>query len=291
MSLHSNILVIMSTQAPEEVKIAFDAFSAFMPKWLDKNIAFEIELRDNTELEKARSLLSQVMKVNSNLDIVLLSSQNRQKKLIISDMDSTLIHQECIDEIADMLGLKTKVAEITDIAMRGEMDFKEALFARVSLLEGLSKTKLNEVWEKQITLMEGAETFIKFMKEKGAKTILVSGGFTFFAQKVAQKLGFDHYHANELLIENQKLTGKVSEPILGQDAKLEFLKNYIDELNIKAEDCLAIGDGANDLKMIKYAGMGIAYQAKPAVQAQAQYRLNHTDLRGALYLQGYKLDH
>ena len=280
-------LIVMSTKSVEDVVHAFDALFAFSPQWIEAPFAFEIELTNQSAKQEAEYQLSCIMKGDTPLDIALLPSHNRHKKLFISDMDSTLIHQECIDETADALGLKKQVALITEKAMRGEIDFHKALHERVALLKGLSETALLEIWQDKISIMEGAKPCLQRMKQNGATTILVSGGFTFFAEKVAKILGFDYYYANELVIEKGVLTGEVKEPILGQEAKLDYLKQHINALGITQHDAIAIGDGANDLKMIGHAGMGIAYQAKPAVRHEAAFQLNHTDLRGVLYLQGY----
>lgn len=220
--------------------------------------------------------------------IIQPHSENRRKKLLLSDMDSTIINQECIDEIADKLGLKAKVSAITERAMNGELDFKEALRERVALLEGLSEDALHDVYKNHITLMSGAKTLVQTMKKNGAKSILVSGGFTFFTEKVAKECGFDEQSANILEIKNGKLTGKVIEPILDKEAKLATLLEAAQKLGITAQDVVAVGDGANDLPMIKAAGLGVAYHAKPAVQEQVLARINHTDLKSLLYIQGYK---
>ncbi len=220
--------------------------------------------------------------------IIQPNNGKRRKRLLISDMDSTVINQECIDEIADKIGLKQQVSEITERAMNGELDFKEALRERVALLKGLPKSALDEVYAQNITLMNGAKELVHTMKKHGATCILVSGGFTFFTEKVAKDVGFNEQSANILEINQEKLTGNVLEPILDKEAKVAALKKAIAELDITSEDAIAVGDGANDLPMLKAAGMGVAYHAKPVVQEQVNARINHTGLKSLLYIQGYK---
>jgi len=226
----------------------------------------------------------------AGVDVVCQPRAGRRKKMLISDMDSTLIHQECIDEMADMLGIKPQVAEITEIAMRGEMDFAEALCARVALLEGLPENALQEVYDSRISLMEGAKILVSTMKAHGAYPLLVSGGFTFFTARVRDALGFAADEANILEIADGKLTGKVIFPILDKHSKLAALQNTCQKLGINLGDSLAVGDGANDLPMLLGAGLGVAYHAKPLVQQQARAVINYNDLSALLYLQGYKFD-
>lgn len=220
--------------------------------------------------------------------IIQPNNGKRRKKLLISDMDSTIINQECIDEIADKIGLKEKVSEITERAMNGELDFKEALRERVALLADIPESALIDVYNNNITLMSGAKELVHTMKKHGSKCILVSGGFTFFTSRIADVAGFDEQYANILEINHGKLTGKVIEPILDKEAKLSSLEEAVATLGISNEDTLAAGDGANDLPMLKAAGMGVAYHAKPSVRAQVNARINHTDLKSLLYIQGYK---
>lgn len=220
-------------------------------------------------------------------DVCIQPSGNRKKKLLICDMDSTLIGQECIDELADFAGVKDRVSAITERAMRGEIGFEGALTERVSLLKDLDISVLQKCYEERITLNDGARTLCQTMKADGAKTVIVSGGFTFFTQRVAAACGFDKHQANTLIEANEKLTGDVGMPILGREAKLEALKEHSAECG-GASNAIAIGDGANDLAMITAAGLGIAFYAKPLVAAEAHCAINHTDLRTALYFQGYR---
>lgn len=215
---------------------------------------------------------------------------NRRKKLLISDMDSTIIQQECIDELADEMGIKPKVAEITERAMRGELDFKMALRERVELLKGLEIAALQRVYDNRITFMPGAKELVATMHKHGAYCMLVSGGFTYFTSKVRDALGFDTDSANILEVAEGKLSGSVVEPILDKEAKLFSLKEAAFSHDTRLAQCLALGDGANDLPMLLAAGMGIAYHAKPAVRAAARACINHADLRAALYAQGYRKD-
>lgn len=219
-----------------------------------------------------------------DIDIIIQPHPTPSKKLLISDMDSTMIGQECIDELADFVGKKAHVAAITERAMNGELVFEEALRERVALLKGLSVDVLQQCFDKKITAMPGAKELVSAFKKQGGKCVLVSGGFTFFTERVAKMLGFDEHYSNILEIENGKLTGKVREPILGKEAKLAELERQRKLLGIGHENVLAIGDGANDLPMLKAAGLGIAYHAKPVVQAQVSACINHGDLSGIVYL-------
>ena len=225
--------------------------------------------------------------LNISADICIQPTENRKKKLLICDMDSTLIGQECIDELADFAGVKDRVSAITERAMRGEIGFEGALTERVSLLKYLDISVLQKCFEERITLNAGARTLCQTMKANGAKAVIVSGGFTFFTQRVAEACGFDAHQANTLIEDDNKLTGTVGMPILGREAKLDALNNHSAEFG-GGSNAVAIGDGANDLAMITAAGLGIAFYAKPVVAAQAHCAINHTDLTTALYFQGYK---
>jgi phosphoserine phosphatase len=204
--------------------------------------------------------------------------------LVVMDMDSTLIAIECIDEIADMHGLKPKVAAITEAAMRGEIDFAESLRRRVSLLEGLDEHALQRVYDERLRLSPGAEAMLAKLKERGIKTLLVSGGFVFFTERLKGRLGLDYTHANTLEIADGRLTGKVLGKIVDAQGKAEWLVKIREELNLDPEQVIAMGDGANDLKMMALAGISIAYHAKPVVREQATYALNFVGLDGLITL-------
>jgi phosphoserine phosphatase len=223
-------------------------------------------------------------------DLNLLPAENRRKRMLLADMDSTMIEQECIDELAEEAGVGAHVKEITARAMNGELDFDGALIERVALLKGLPESVIDRVVETRITPMPGGATLIDRMHRAGGHCALVSGGFTAFTSRVARLLGFDETQANELIVEAGTLTGEVGRPILGREAKVEALETITARLGITPADVLAVGDGANDLGMLGRAGMGVALHAKPAVQAQCSLRVNHGDLTALLYLQGYARD-
>ncbi|MBQ2262402.1 MAG: phosphoserine phosphatase SerB [Loktanella sp.] len=221
------------------------------------------------------------------VDLVIQPTANRRKKMLLADMDSTMIQQECIDELADEAGVGAHVADITARAMNGELDFETALIERVGLLRDLPESVIRQVLETRITYMPGGATLVKTMKANGAYAALVSGGFTAFTAQVAQALGFDENRANTLVVADGKLTGDVARPILGKAAKVTALEDITARLNITEFDVLAVGDGANDLGMLGRAGAGVALHAKPAVQAQCDIRINYGDLTALLYIQGY----
>lgn len=221
------------------------------------------------------------------VDLAVLPADNRRKKMLLADMDSTMIQQECIDELAEMAGVGTRVKEITARAMNGELDFDGALTERVALLQGLPVSIIDQVYAERITMMPGGKTLIATMKAGGATAALVSGGFTAFTTRVAADLGFDSHRANRLIEADGLLTGEVAQPILGRAAKIEALEQITAELGISEADVIAVGDGANDLGMLGRAGMGVAAHAKPSVAAQTDVRINHGDLTALLYLQGY----
>ena len=218
-------------------------------------------------------------------DVNAAPAANRRKKLLIADMDSTIIEQECIDELAEYAGKRTEISSITEQAMRGELDFEEALQARIAMLKGLPQTVLVETFERRISLTPGAQTLVRTMNALGAQTALVSGGFTFFTERVGAQVGFKRHQANRLVFEEGRLCG-VGEPILGREAKREALLTFADAGGAAPEDALAVGDGANDLAMLDAAGLGVAFRAKPAVADAAQARINYGDLTALLYLQG-----
>jgi phosphoserine phosphatase len=214
----------------------------------------------------------------------------RRKALLLADMDSTIINVECLDELADFAGVKAKVAEITERAMRGELEFEGALRERVGMLKGLPLTALQAAYDQRVKLNPGARTLVRTMAAHGARCVLVSGGFTFFTGRVAQACGFHANRANTLIEADGALTGRVGEPILGREAKLAALNEEARLRAVPLERTLAIGDGANDLAMIGAAGLGVAYRAKPIVAAQADAKVDHADLTALLYFQGYRAE-
>ncbi len=221
------------------------------------------------------------------VDWAITPAANRRKRLLISDMDSTIIGQECLDELADFAGLKAEVSAITERAMRGELDFEGALTQRVAMLKGLGLEALAACHNQRVRLNPGARELVATMKAHGARCVLVSGGFRYFTSRVAAMAGFEADRANTLIDDGAKLTGDVARPILGREAKLAALLEETAALGGVAADALAMGDGANDLDMIRAAGLGVAYKAKPVVAAQTRARIEHTDLRAALFFQGY----
>jgi phosphoserine phosphatase len=255
--------------------------------WLSVGEACDITLQAPSEKALREALL--VYLADKPVDsFIQEKSEQRLKKLLISDMDSTIIEQECIDELADSLGIKPQVADITAKAMNGELDFPSALKERVALLKGLEESILQSVFENKITFMPGAKTLIATMNKLDTRCVLVSGGFTFFTQRVAKALGFAEHQANQLDFHQGKLTGKVIEPILDKEAKVEALEAQIAQLGITGNDVLALGDGANDLPMLERAALGIACHAKDAVKRVIHHQVNHTTLESVLFAQGIK---
>lgn len=224
------------------------------------------------------------------IDLIVQPTAGRRKRMLLADMDSTMIQQECIDELADMAGVGDRVKDITARAMNGELDFNAALTERVGLLRGLPVSIIDQVLAERITYMPGGATLLATMKANGGYAALVSGGFTAFTAKVAAHLGFDENHANTLLTDGETLSGQVGMPILGKQAKVDQLEKITAKLGISESDVIAVGDGANDLGMLHRAGTGVALHAKPSVAAQCDVRVNHGDLTALLYVQGYSSD-
>ncbi|MGV1829856.1 phosphoserine phosphatase SerB [Agrobacterium vitis] len=255
--------------------------------WLADGVACDIALKDGSDLDVTEQTLRKVIE-GQPIDLAIQQADTRRKAFLIADMDSTMIGQECIDELAAEVGLKDQVSQITARAMNGEIAFEPALRERVALLKGLPITVVDEVIAKRITLTPGGLELIATMKAKGYYTALVSGGFTVFTSKIAATLGFDENRANILLEQDGLLTGEVAEPILGKQAKVDALQDIVTRLGLSPEDAIAVGDGANDLGMLGVAGSGVALHAKPTVAAQAKIRIDHGDLTALLYLQGYR---
>jgi phosphoserine phosphatase len=255
--------------------------------WLFAEVAVDIPFASEEPIATIVARLTQA-RGDLPIDIVVQPQIDRRKKLFLADMDSTMIGQECIDELADFAGLKAHVAGITERAMRGEIAFEPALRERVALLKGLAVGVVDEVLKQRITLTPGGRELVATMRAHGAYTCLISGGFTLFTNAVAGLIGFQENRANELKVEDGKLTGEVTEPILGRAAKLATLVELRESFDLDNLDTLVVGDGANDLGMIEAAGLGVAYHAKPAVAAAAAARIDHGDLTALLYAQGYR---
>ena len=259
-------------------------------RWLSPNEAWEAEFATNevTAGSELKADVSFALKgLTLDINVVTAEPNLRRNKLLVADMESTIIEQECLDELADFVGMRDRISAITASAMRGELDFEAAIKERVGLLAGLDVSTLQEVYDKRVTLMPGAEVLIDTMKAHGATCALVSGGFDFYAQKVRDRLGFHACQANRLEESGGKLTGRVIEPILGLEAKLAALEGYKKEQGLSRALTMATGDGANDLAMIKAAGLGVAFRAKPVVAAEADAAITYGDLTALLYLQGY----
>ncbi|RDL51027.1 Phosphoserine phosphatase [Ensifer sp. M14] len=272
---------------PALAEAAADAVKASGLYWLADGIACDLALRDGTDPFAAEAALRGALN-GVAVDVAVQDADTRRKKLLIADMDSTMIGQECIDELAAEVGLKDKVAAITARAMNGEIAFEPALIERVALLKGLPSSVVGDVIARRITLTPGGPELIATMKAKGYYTALVSGGFTVFTGPVADMLGFQENRANTLIEKDGTLTGEVAEPILGKQAKVDALLDIAGRLGISTDEALAVGDGANDLGMLQLAGTGVALHAKPVVAEQAKVRIDHGDLTALLYLQGYR---
>jgi phosphoserine phosphatase len=255
------------------------------PRWLAEGAACELPLRTAAPVDCLAT--AQALAGDARIDVCLVPAARRRKRLLISDMDSTMITVECIDELADLVGAKSEVAAITRQAMNGELDFAAALRARVALLAGLPTSVFDEVYRERVRLMPGAPELLRTMRASGATTALVSGGFMPFAERVQRDLGFDVVAANRLEEADGRLTGRVEEPIAGAEVKLATLRRLTLELGLEPADSLAVGDGANDLPMLQAAGLGVAFRAHPTVAAAAAVSITYGDLSALLYLQGF----
>ncbi|OJT97978.1 MAG: phosphoserine phosphatase SerB, partial [Rhizobium sp. 63-7] len=275
---------VLSPPIAEQAAATVEAAGLY---WLADGIACDIVLRDGSDAAAAEAAIRAVI-ADAPIDVALQDADGRRKRFLIADMDSTMIQQECIDELAAEAGLKDKVAAITARAMNGEIAFEPALRERVALLKGLPLSVVEDVIRKHITLMPGGPELIATMRARGHYTALVSGGFTVFTGPIATRLGFDENRANVLLQEDGLLSGFVAEPILGKQAKVDALVDITGKLGLSPQETIAVGDGANDLGMLQLAGTGVALHAKPVVSAQAKIRIDHGDLTALLYLQGYR---
>lgn len=267
--------------------MAAAAVDARALEWLAEETACDlVPASGMTELE-AESVLREALG-GERVDVVVQPAEGRRKKMLIADMDSTMIDQECIDELADVVGLKAQVADITQRAMNGEIAFEPALRERVALLAGLDFAVIESLIENRLTLASGGRELVATMRRHGAWTALVSGGFDAFTGPIASRLGFDEHRANRLVSAGGRLTGTVVEPILGRAAKAQALVDISAMHGFTPDDVMAVGDGANDLDMIQLAGAGVAIHAKPSVAAAARIRVDHGDLTALLYMQGYR---
>ena len=282
----TTLIAPRGTLDPALVDNLRNAWGGGEARWLSPDEAAEFDLpsQPTNQWDVWESLQS------LRTDLIVQRKENRRKKMLLADMDSTMIQQECIDELAEEAGVGAHVKDITARAMNGELDFEGALLERVALLRDLSEDVIAKVLDTRITLMPGGAALLATMKAHGAYAALVSGGFTAFTAHVATTLGFHENRANTLLTEGGKLTGDVARPILGREAKVQALEDITARLAITDADVLAVGDGANDLGMLSRAGSGVALHAKPSVAAQCDIRINHGDLTALLYLQGFTRD-
>jgi len=292
--------VLVLTGAPETRALEATTIAALRPllepgglgevRWLEQGVAWQAALPGRQAGELARLLQDlRAALAPRPIDVNIITGvlRHSRKKLLVADMESTIIAQECLDELAVHAGVHDRIAAITSRAMRGELAFEAALIERVALLRGLDAHLLEEIYGRRVTLMGGAETLVATMRRHGAHCALVSGGFSFFSERIAARLGFDSQQANTLEIAGGRLTGSVRPPILGREAKLASLHRLTRQLQLAADQTLAVGDGANDLAMIAAAGLGVAFRAKPIVAEAAAVRIDHGDLTALLYLQGY----
>lgn len=269
------------------VDMASQSIDATAVRWLAHDIACDLVLPEGRDAALVEERLRTAL-TGAPVDIVVQPAEGRVKRLLLADMDSTMIDQECIDELADEVGLKQHVAAITARSMNGEIAFEPALRERVALLKGLDVGVIDRIIANRLTLASGGRELVATMRRHGAWTALVSGGFTAFTQRIGEKLGFDENRANRLIEAQGRLTGEVAEPILGREAKAAALVEIASRLGLSPADTIAVGDGANDLDMLALAGAGVALHAKPAVAQKARIRIDHGDLTALLYLQGYR---
>jgi len=293
---HALSLIVDPAGPPLEadhVMAARDALAASgaktgAPDWLGDGVACDLPFSGLTAAEAERAARATL--AGLPIDLAAQPVAGRRKRLLIADMDSTIINVECIDELADHLGIKPRVAAITERAMRGELDFASALTERVALLAGLPEGVIETIWRERVRLNPGARELVVTMRAHGAYTLLVSGGFTQFTRRVREAAGFDEDRANRLIMADGKLSGTVAQPILGAGAKLDALEEAAAARGLGADAALAVGDGANDAAMIEAAGLGVAYHAKPVLRRAARAIVDHGDLTALLYLQGYRKD-
>lgn len=265
--------------------LSTQGFTVLREEWLKPGVAVDVSVSSPRGGEDIYAAIRAVLGERA-IDVIVQPAPKRKYKLLAADMESTLITCECLDELAEYAGIKDKISAITARAMNGEIDFEDALTQRVALLAGLPESTLQEVFDQKVKLMPGAKALVSAMKKNGAYTLLVSGGFDFYTERVKNMLGLDEARGNRLEIENGKLTGRVTPPILGKEAKLQALLETCDRLGIATVEALAIGDGANDLPMLLAAGLGVAYRAKPSVRAQAEARINYCDLSSLIHAIG-----
>ena len=261
-------------------------FGGISLTWLNYGIAADIKIPVIPSEFKNYWLELQASKI----DVVVQKEKYRRKKLLVADMDSTIIEQESLDELADEVGCGKKISQITKQAMEGKLEFEQALSRRVGYLKGTPLSTINKVLINRITLSPGARTLISTMRKNNVYTALISGGFTHFTNKISQELGFNESKANQFEIRNEKLTGVVKPPILGKDAKVDFIRTLTKKFGLSSIDVIAVGDGANDIGMLELAGSGIAMHAKEIVQSEAKIIINHSDLSALLYIQGYNFN-
>jgi phosphoserine phosphatase len=269
-------------------KLASQAVAATAADWLADDVACDLALPAGLDAPEALAALREAV-ASEPVDVVVQQREGRAKKILIADMDSTMIDQECIDELADEIGVKEHVAAITARSMNGEIAFEPALRERVALLKGLDAEVIDRIISGRLTLASGGRELVATMRKRGAWTALVSGGFDVFTSRIGNMLGFHENRANRLVVEaGGLLAGTVVEPILGRAAKAQALLEISARLGLTPADAIAVGDGANDLDMIRLAGTGVALHAKPAVAAEAGFRIDHSDLTALLYIQGYR---